>query len=708
MKRKNHLPASVSARLEKYRQDIKKQPKNYTLLFQYGVALSEHGLYAESAETLMNLVKMGAEQHQVYDACALALNRAGRPREAVTVLKAGLDKFPHHLPMMMNMADILLALKELDYACKIMDVAIEMAPDNIDLYMGYGSVLIRARQHEKAIEILEKGLEIDPEYAPIHNNLGSVYIHSRNYVKAAEHLLIAARKEPGRIEVLFNLGMSFEGMEKFDMAIQFFDEALKIDPDYAMAKCCKASVLCKHGMAQEAEHLYDEGLGKLSRDKSLRDGQFLMHYSNWIFYSHYIPGRARQKIYDDIKLWNEMICGDIKERARSGFKNAPDPDRKLKIGVISSCITRHPATQMTVRAVENINKDLFSLFLYNDTEPSKGDDYSQRYIKAFDVVRETFSSQNRELADMMEKDGIDILLELTGHSEGGQRLQLIAQRAAPVQVKWVGGLFNTSGLTAMDWMLADEIEVPQGDDDWYTERIYRLPEDYIVYDPPPYVSDVQPLPALKNGYVTFGNFNNLSKTNVFSIALWARILKAVPNSRLLLKVRRMDTPFAKQYVEEAFARHGIGLDRLILEPGEKHKAFMEAYNRLDIALDPHPYTGGLTTCEALWMGVPVITLPGETFAGRHAASHLTTAGYADWIAKSEDDYVDIAVKWANDLEGLSKLRQGMREQVAASPLVDGARFARHLEEALRFMWKDWCELKTGKSKNPAGKKKSKK
>ena len=169
----------------------------------------------------------------------------------------------------------------------------------------------------------------------------------------------------------------------------------------------------------------------------------------------------------------------------------------------------------------------------------------------------------------------------------------------------------------------------------------------------------------------------------------------------------MDTPFAKNHVEEQFAKHGIGIDRLILEGGEPQKQFMESHSRCDIALDPHPYAGGLTTCEALWMGVPVVTLPGETFAGRHAATHLYNAGLPDWIAKDEQDYIDIAEKWANDLEGLAELRAGLREQVANSPLTDGPRFARNLEKALRFMWEDWCDEKQA-SENKNKQKKSKK
>lgn len=700
------VPPAVKKRFDQYKQDLSKNPRDYTLWFHYGVALAEHQQYSDASDVFMKLVKLGANRHEVYEQAGLALMSAGRFQEAIVALKQGLDRFPHHLGMMSQMANVMLEMKDLKRAYEVMELAIEMDPKNPSLYVTYGSILIRTRQHERAIQILEKGLEIDPDYVPLLNNLGSVYIHQRNFIKASEYLLKAARAEPTRAEIIFNLGMSFDGMEKFEMAIKFYEEVIKLDQNYALAKCSIASILCKHGMSQEACALYEEGLGGLSSDRTRRDNHFLMHYSNYLFYSHYMPDRSQQKIRDDIDAWYKAICGDIRERPKASFKNKREPDRRLNVGILSSCISRHPATQMTIRAIENIDPEKIRLFLYNDTDPGKKDDYSARYIKPFHKVTESFAIQNRDLADVMEKDEIDILLELTGHSEGGYRLQLMAQRVAPVQVKWVGGLFNTSGVPQIDWMIADEVEVPEGEDKWYTERIYRMPDDYIVYDPPPYVSEVTPLPALKNGYVTFGNFNNLSKTNSYSIELWANILKAVPNSKLLLKVKRMDTPFAKQHVEESFARHGIGIDRLILEGGEKHKQFMEAYNRIDIALDPHPYTGGLTTCEAMWMGVPVITLPGWTFAGKHAASHLTTAGLEDWVAASAEDYVAIAQKWSNDLEGLAALRAGIRQRMSDSPLVDGQRFARNLEIALRDMWRDWCESRKGSGSAKSGQHKS--
>jgi predicted O-linked N-acetylglucosamine transferase (SPINDLY family) len=249
---------------------------------------------------------------------------------------------------------------------------------------------------------------------------------------------------------------------------------------------------------------------------------------------------------------------------------------------------------------------------------------------------------------------------------------------------------HSTGLPEMDWFLTDRWETPDGFEPMYSERLLRLPDGYVCYSPPPYAQDVMPLPALANGFVTFGCFNNLAKITPLVIATWATILRRVPESRLVLKTHQLgDQPTADRFLA-AFAQHGIDAGRIELRGSSGHRAFLGEYGGIDMVLDPFPYSGGLTTCEALWMGVPTLTLPGEIFASRHSASHMSNAGLADWVAGSVDDYVEMAVARAGDLDGLARLRAGLRERVRHSPLCDAPRFGRNLGEVLRFVWRDWC------------------
>ncbi|MCD8493835.1 MAG: hypothetical protein LRY36_01720 [Alphaproteobacteria bacterium] len=677
----------------------------YTDLYREAYQKYKEGRHAEVVSALRELIVLKPAEPDPYKLCGLSFAALGHYREAAEVVGKGIEKCPMDEEFYVMRGNYQYMLGETKKALEGLGEALERFPENSKLLLMFSTIAGQMGQmaHEQGTEAIDKFLEKHPDNVEALTSKATLLLAAGETEDAGNYLIKALRIQPDHIPALISLSGCMGHLGDQAKALKFLDAALQIRPDYGIAMCNKAYILCTHGQAQEYLSLLNDGIKELAKDP-VNKINHLIYFSNYVFYVHYVPHFERKAIFNAIKSWYVLNCGDIQEKSRGTFSNLPDVERKLRIALISSSFHRHPVTWMTLAAMQNIDRQKFEIYCYTESVTAKRDDVTERYYSLCDEVKEIQGISNEDVVDMMRADGIDILLELTGHSEGGQRLKVAAQRVAPVQVKWVGGLFDTTGVPAMDWILADKTEIPEGDDKWYTERVYRMPDDYIVYEPPLYVSDVKPLPALKNGYVTFGNLNNLAKTNTYTIALWSKILKAVPKSRLLVKVSKMDTPFAKEHVENEFARQGIGIDRLILEGGEPHKAFMEAYNRVDIALDPHPYAGGLSTCEALWMGVPVVTLPGETFAGRHAATHLYNAGLEDWIAKDEDDYVALAVKWASDLDGLARLRAGLREQVRQSPLCDGPRFARNFEKALRFMWKDWCDEKVkAESAKPAEK-----
>jgi len=284
---------------------------------------------------------------------------------------------------------------------------------------------------------------------------------------------------------------------------------------------------------------------------------------------------------------------------------------------------------------------------------------------------------------------IDILIDLGGYGDAS-RMAACANRLAPVQIKWVGMQAHSSGLAEMDWFLTDRWETPLGFETLYSEKLLRLPDGYICYSPPTYAPDVAVLPALRNGFVTFGCFNNLAKLTPALIQTWAAILRRVPNAKLVLKTHQLSDPETAGWFRHRFAALNIGPERLDTRGSSGHRAFMGEYGDIDIVLDPFPYSGGLTTCEALWMGVPTITCPGEIFGSRHSTSHLSNVGLADWVTGSVEDYIEMAVARAGDLAALAALRADLRDRVRASPLCDAPRFGRNLGTALRTAWRDWC------------------
>jgi predicted O-linked N-acetylglucosamine transferase (SPINDLY family) len=298
--------------------------------------------------------------------------------------------------------------------------------------------------------------------------------------------------------------------------------------------------------------------------------------------------------------------------------------------------------------------------------------------------QDVFHVSEEQLAARIRKDQIDILFDLDGHS-GRERLLVFARKPAPLQITWAGYV-GTTGLAAIDYLLADRWHVPKDSEAFCREEVLRMPNGYVCYQPPSYSAEVAPLPAEQNGFVTFGSFNQPTKTNRHVVALWARVLKRVAGSRLLLKHRGFDDAAIREPILREFAAEGVDTARIELQGKSPHAALLAEYQRIDIGLDTFPYSGGLTTCEALWMGVPIVTLPGQTFAGRHSLSHLSNVGLTQTITASEQEYVDCAAALAGDLPRLAELRRALRQQMAASPLCDCRRFALDWSDLLTQAW----------------------
>ncbi|MAE52253.1 MAG: hypothetical protein CMH27_10620 [Micavibrio sp.] len=672
-------------------------PKDYTKMFalaQYYYLLEE---YRNCSEICHKLADLGAEQVDVYSTGVRADVQSGYFKEAIKIAEQGLKIFPDHLNLNLYYSHALTNVSRYKDAEDINEKIMSLGSVGVEYFISMSSFYLQNRDLKRAAEVTQKGLVKYPDNANLLNNMGNIFIRSDSLIEGTEYYLAALRSDPQNLSALINIGSSMERLRSAYVAEQFFDQALEMDPHNGVALCSKAGVMANHGKAQEAMPLFEEGL-EFIRNSAVKNTMYTTHSSNYIFFQHYVPNRSIETLVNNIKNFNKESCVDIIEKPSLEFENEASKNKKLRVGLISKGFRVHPVGQMIYQALKHIDKSQFSLYCYTELPEDNKDYLTEMLYREMDKVIGVDNVLNHNVVERMREDEIDILIEMTGHSEGGRRLQMIAERAAPVQVKWVGGLFNTSGLKQMDWLITDHIETPEGVDKWYTEKLYRMPDDYIVYNPPTYAPDVKSLPASTNGYVTFGNLNNLAKTNSYSIELWSKVMHAVPGSKILFKGNRMHEEFAQDHIHTTFEKFGITRDRVIIEGAEMHQKFLDVYNRIDIALDPHPYTGGLTTCEALWMGVPVVTLPSETFAGRHAATHLTNAAMPEWIAQNEEDYIDIAVKWANDIDGLAKLRSGMREHVSKTPLVDGPRFAKNLEIALRHMWSEWCDAKEAANK----------
>jgi predicted O-linked N-acetylglucosamine transferase (SPINDLY family) len=364
------------------------------------------------------------------------------------------------------------------------------------------------------------------------------------------------------------------------------------------------------------------------------------------------------------------------------YESVRDRHARLRLGFVSRDLGQHPVGFFLVRVLENLDQARQETICYSDRIVKDG--LTHRLHAAATQWRDVLGISDQRLAEQIRADRIDILFDLAGHT-AYNRLLVFARKPAPIQITWIG-YEGTTGLAVMDYLIADRHVVPQGSEPYYREQVLRMPDGYLCYDPPAAAPPVGPLPSSTKGFATFGSFNNLAKITPEVVAVWAQILRRAPNSRLVLKYQGLGDPTVKRRYLELFAMHNVEPKRLELLPSSSYTEYLATYHEVDVALDPFPFSGSATTCDALWMGVPVVTCPGATFASRHSLSHLSNVGLTETIACDLDQYVEWAVSLVTDLPRLAALRAGLRQRMAASPLCDGKRFAAHWTSMLHHVW----------------------
>ncbi|MBY0431662.1 MAG: hypothetical protein K2Q10_10725, partial [Rhodospirillales bacterium] len=430
----------------------------------------------------------------------------------------------------------------------------------------------------------------------------------------------------------------------------------------------------------------DEAVACFRRVLAFDPGNALAH-ANLLMCLNYLPGLSGRAVREAHEDWARGQA----EPLRAGWQphgNNRDPGRRLRLGYVSADFGRHPVGFFLARVLPAHDREAVEVFCYSCRAAEEEDDLSRRLAGDAGHWRRVGDLDDDALAERVREDGIDILVDLAGHS-AGHRLGLFARKPAPVQVSWLG-YFATTGMSAFDATIMDADTVPPGAEAEFVEPVVRLPRLRFCYDPPEPAPAVAPPPCLERGHITFGSFNNLAKLSPAVIALWARVLHAVPASRLVLKWMSLADPLLCRILVESFSVHGIAPERIEPRGPSPHARMLAEYGDVDIALDPFPFGGGLTSCEALWMGVPVVTLPGERPASRQTLGFLRCLGLGELAADSAGDYVVKAAALAADPARLAVLRQDLRGRMAASSLCDGPGFARDLEAALRGLWTEWC------------------
>jgi predicted O-linked N-acetylglucosamine transferase (SPINDLY family) len=478
--------------------------------------------------------------------------------------------------------------------------------------------------------------------------------------------------------IVFNdHGVLMQQQHRNAEAIMLFLKGIQVDPKHRQLYVNLGNSLQNHGRALDAVEMYQHALQHCGDNPNLR--------SNLLFCLNYISSLTRETVFAEHQAFRPLL----KTKPLAAVKARDlDPHRRLRIGYVSADFKRHSCARFFEPVLFGHNRNRMEVTLYSNVDV--GDTTTERFKQAADRWRDVKSMDDHEAAEQIRDDGIDILVEMNGHTSG-HRLSLFALKPAPVQISWLG-YPNTTGVPEIDYRLSDEITDPSGEADAYsTERIVRMPNGFHCFAPEFPGIPVSPSPCLDNRHVTFGSFNYLAKIGDPVIDAWTQILDRIPNSRLVMKARGLSDLLCRDTYLEHFEARGIDRQRIDIVPytprTEDHLAL---YGRIDIALDPFPYNGTTTTCEAMWMGVPVVALLGESHAARVSASLMTRVGLEPLVGADILDYVERAVELASDTNRLAQLRQDIRPAMTASPLMDAAGFVRDLEAVYRDVWEAYC------------------
>ena len=595
---------------------------------------------------------------------------------AATELEHALRLRPDYFGALRNYSDLLLKLHRPDDAATALRGAVAAQPRDFDANYRLASLLVELGKSAEAEPYFRQALRITPTSLDVHASLVNLHLSQGNLEQAATEAEAALKLRPDWLDLLFDYGLILKRMARQTEAETVFRRAIEIDRTYLRAYQMLGAVLVSQGRIQDALDTFADGRTRCADAFDLESPEmFALNCKDDIsiddlFARHVDYGKRLEQLHP----------------ARfDSFENVRDPDRRLRIGYVSGDFQYHVVPLFLMPLLEERDRSAIEVYCYSTGDTA--DRYTERLRDLADVWRTTSRMSPDDVANMIHRDRIDILVDLAGHS-GTPNLRIFAQRPAPIQATWVGYL-NTTGLTRIQYRISDNHCDPPGlTDRYHTEKLIRLPHSQWCYRPFVEVDYEYEAPFKHNDYVTFGSFNQTVKITPAVRKLWGEILTRVPESRFVV-VGVVDNR-AREDLYRDLERAGVARDRITMVPYIAIEEYYRWFGRVDIALDTMPFSGGTTTCDALWMGAPVITFPGSRSWSRSAASILTTVGLADCIAESEEDYVRRAVQLAGNAARIAELRKSLRSRMIDSPLMDKRLFARDMENAFRRMWQSWC------------------
>jgi predicted O-linked N-acetylglucosamine transferase (SPINDLY family) len=643
-----------------------------------GNALCGVKRFRDALTSFDKAIALRANYAEAFCGRGISLQELNRWEEALASFDRAISLKPDFAEAYNHRAITLRELTRLDEALASFDRAIALKPDFAEAYNNRGTALHELMRLDEALASFDRAIALKPHNAAAYHNRG---VTLRELTRLGEALASCERAialKPDFPEAYNNRGLALSALTRLGEALASYERAIALKPGYAEAYDNQAKLLTNLMRLDEALASYERAIA-LKPD-------FAEAHSNLLFSMNYDGKLTPDHLFEAHQEWNERYGRQASRPVV--YANERDAGRRLRIGYLSPDFRSHSVAHFVEPLLKNHNRQAVEVFCY--AEVIRPDVVTAHLQSLADHWRVTIGLSDDELADRIRTDAIDILVDLAGHT-GRNRLRVFARKPAPVQVTWLG-YPNTTGLEAMDYRLVDAVTDPPGEcDAWASETLVRLDGGFLCYGGLKGAPAPSAPPCLKSGTITFGSFNNPTKMSSASLDAWASLLARLPTARLLLKGIPFADATARALCLARLRERSVAPERVEMLPWLADAiAHQAAYDRVDIALDPFPYNGTTTTCEALWMGVPVVTLRGDRHAGRVGASLLDQIGLTEFVANSVEEYVGIALALARNGERLEELRHSLRPRVAASRLCDGPAFARKIEAAFRSVWQQWC------------------
>jgi predicted O-linked N-acetylglucosamine transferase (SPINDLY family)/molybdenum cofactor biosynthesis enzyme MoaA len=654
-----------------YRQALEIEPGNAVLAYNMAQVLFVLGNLDEAIVHFQRAIDLEPTYFDALHQLGHCLRQKNQFKEAEQVWLQARTIQPDHWQLLNDLAQLYKQLQQpAEYEACAKAIMQVKAPD-IEALNNFTSTLINQQLLNEAERYCKQAFSLGVEDPFTYSNMALLLYYKQEYAQSLGYYEKALQLKPDCAPFWSNYSVSLRLLGEVERARQALEKAIAIDPDYLDSYINLGSAYLEQGDIKLAVETYVKLIARAPHlDKAYRN----------LLYTNSFANELSQKAH----LKYARACGELFMSKAEPFKNwmVNAQDQRLRIGLVSADLRSHPVGYFLEHWLKHVDAGKTEIYAYSTD--GREDAYSQALKKYCCQWRSLAGMNDARAANLIREDGIHILLDLSGYT-ADSRVSLFAWRPAPVQASWLG-YWDTTGIPAMDVVIADPVSVPAGSEGQFTETVVKLPHTRLCFSAPQSDEQINALPALKNGYVTFGCFQKYSKVSDEVLAVWAQVFKALPNAKLYWQCKAFQDD---QVQAEALARlqkAGIQAQQCVLMRPTARDAYFKSYHAVDLILDSFPFNGGTTTCEALWMGVPTLTMPGETMISRQGASMMTSAGLPDWVAADKQAFVQKAIQFATDVPALANLRAGLRAQVMHSPLMDGERFARDMEQLLSNLW----------------------